>query len=838
MSKPPSSKVPKAAPAEAPVYRATEDEQVELLAQALLREYMHRKQFKRTLESFDAEFPRDDRTVSSRAVMYDLMHLAHVMPGMKDRGIETIMEALCCLRCEKREEVAAQAQLKAAIAQAEAAEASLAEQIRQYEAETERLVAEATAAAAAGENGAKKEKKEKKSKKAADEATAGPDGEVKKKKKKDKQGKEDAAGRKEKKPKKAAKLLSIDEMLANDDDVELARRQQEERRRGGTANSGARAGDATNGSNESTPSAKDGSAAAAARAKAKADDESNASDSSSGGSGSDGDDGEYEAAIKAIREDEARALRGGHHHADHHKAGRGDTTGPDDKPKVRSGWDGGFDADAAPAAAPKSSTRSAAAAPSKAPTATAPSNATFVPAPFAPDEFGEAAGQELLELLVGPKRLLPNSFQRQGLYRSTTDGAPAYGLEQREGGPCGVLAVVQARVIQQYHAPNGPFSGDFNGALLRAVAHTIALASGNSRAAVLVSPPTSAAWPSDDPAPASLKRQRAWLARFRQLHVPNLEADIETALRGLLPAWQVPDGPGLLCLILSVVMSRGGIAACQSDQDYPQPLIVERGYCSQDVTNLVLIGRSTSNTHNGTTDAGRYADPRLPLVPRRRLPLLRRGEGVHAGRHRRQVSRRVLNRRARVGAVQRVALLGSLLACHRSEGTEAQQHDGRYRHFRGIQAGSQRCRRRDTNSGPVLLRPAGAAGVRDPPDALRAEDAAARAAPRPADAVRRPRRAHYPGVAERARQLERLRAAIVVSQGGMRQRNRNRQVLALRAASIHVKRRRNWRKTLSMVPVQAVVRLPLSHRRSTSDYHHGTLYPRRGFQIAFLRRRT
>ncbi|KPI88811.1 hypothetical protein ABL78_2070 [Leptomonas seymouri] len=91
---------------DAPVYKMTHEEQVQLLSDALLREYMHRRGFSVTLKAFDEEHPRNDNTISSRAVMCDLMALhPEDQQRMKGEGIETIMEMLCNLRVERRLEV-------------------------------------------------------------------------------------------------------------------------------------------------------------------------------------------------------------------------------------------------------------------------------------------------------------------------------------------------------------------------------------------------------------------------------------------------------------------------------------------------------------------------------------------------------------------------------------------------------------------------------------------------------------------------------------------------------------------------------------------------------------
>eukprot|EP00667_Euglena_gracilis_P024666 EG_transcript_28498 len=53
-----------------------EDDPVELLSQALLREYMHKKGFRATLAQFDVEQPRTSKSISSRLQMSRMLDLS------------------------------------------------------------------------------------------------------------------------------------------------------------------------------------------------------------------------------------------------------------------------------------------------------------------------------------------------------------------------------------------------------------------------------------------------------------------------------------------------------------------------------------------------------------------------------------------------------------------------------------------------------------------------------------------------------------------------------------------------------------------------------------------
>nr|CCC89397.1 conserved hypothetical protein [Trypanosoma congolense IL3000] len=93
-------------------------EQVELLAQALLREYMHRRGYTKTLRTFDTECPRNERTISSRQLMRQLLEIpSNAFPSRlsggdadddgkakkKKKSQPTFMEELCSYRVQKRE---------------------------------------------------------------------------------------------------------------------------------------------------------------------------------------------------------------------------------------------------------------------------------------------------------------------------------------------------------------------------------------------------------------------------------------------------------------------------------------------------------------------------------------------------------------------------------------------------------------------------------------------------------------------------------------------------------------------------------------------------------------
>lgn len=207
------------------------------------------------------------------------------------------------------------------------------------------------------------------------------------------------------------------------------------------------------------------------------------------------------------------------------------------------------------------------------------------------------------------------TFREQGL---------ACGLFQREGGPCGVLAVVQAYVIRELLERSGEQAvidpetltrQDAGDALIAALAHVV-WAARVGRLAQVVSCKT-----------AELPPLHAAAGELTATQCSS-QADVLNALRGCSGVYTRADGPGVALLLYSLALTRG-IAMLGRDADFPTPLIGVNGYCSQELVNLLLIGRAHSNVFDGeknvggseedATSGGEGGGVRLKGVPRRGL---------------------------------------------------------------------------------------------------------------------------------------------------------------------------------------------------------------------------
>lgn len=498
------------------------EEQVDQLSQALLREYMHKKQFKETLKVFDEENPRNDKTISSRALMAELMNLTpSAMAQMKGLGIDTIMDMLCHIRLEKAEKALVhKTTSKVPSTTAAAVDTPLPD--LPPDPELVELIDSLT-----GE--LKKMKKQRKKEKAL----------LTEAKSKEKAEKKDA------KKKKAKGLLSIDELLAQDDSEKLRK-----------------LAEAKSATEAAPPVRREGDKAQPQKKAEKVVEPSSSSDDSGGSDSDDDDEDDYAAAMRKIKEEDAQALR-----------------------KRQAGWD----------AVDQEPPTTADAAPKESPARQDPSS-DRESVPSGADHLGMEMAMSLKECLVNDRKI-PSSFTEQGFYFSN---AVEYGLEQRAGGPCGVLAVVQALIVGDLFMNRRMLTDDVKrNALVTSLAAILTKIGPLSRVAVVTDSAKEHRFGTN-------KEQLEAISRCHLRRGFGSRQELEFFLAEHLRLWMKPNGTGLLCFVLSCVLTRT-IEKTKSDMDVELPLIVDHGYCSQELVNLLLCGIAVSNVHDGIIRQGDIA---------------------------------------------------------------------------------------------------------------------------------------------------------------------------------------------------------------------------------------
>ncbi|XP_076133706.1 putative ubiquitin carboxyl-terminal hydrolase MINDY-4 isoform X2 [Alosa pseudoharengus] len=176
-----------------------------------------------------------------------------------------------------------------------------------------------------------------------------------------------------------------------------------------------------------------------------------------------------------------------------------------------------------------------------------------------------------------------------------------YGIIQKKGGPCGVLASVQACVLQKLLFEDTECDSPFRQlqpsqskrtrCLALAIADILWRAGDRRKAIVAINSKRSHF------TPVRHYRSDGVLEMITCNTVNSLEE-----LRSFLEQhiFQFECGPfGCILLTVSAILSRS-IEGLRSDMDVPTTtLIGAHGYCTQELVNLLLCGRAVSNVFNG-----------------------------------------------------------------------------------------------------------------------------------------------------------------------------------------------------------------------------------------------
>uniref|UniRef100_A0A7S0WEH1 Probable ubiquitin carboxyl-terminal hydrolase MINDY-4 n=1 Tax=Pyramimonas obovata TaxID=1411642 RepID=A0A7S0WEH1_9CHLO len=214
--------------------------------------------------------------------------------------------------------------------------------------------------------------------------------------------------------------------------------------------------------------------------------------------------------------------------------------------------------------------------------------------PLSPDEM-----KTVKEKLFGTMGA-PDSW-KQGLFFKENVKGLEYGLVQKQGGPCGVLAAVQAQMLCSLATKAGTTSPkvvdltrkQYEDALADGIAQALwkassaGLRSANGAYVVNCSERSTQGMTLD-----------MCLRQSKKTRVKSLE-EAQGAVRSCLGVWMEQDGWGLLLFLYSLVLSRG-IQNIKGDMDEPNnSLMGAHGYCTQDLVNLIICGSSVTNVFNG-----------------------------------------------------------------------------------------------------------------------------------------------------------------------------------------------------------------------------------------------
>ncbi|XP_016422082.1 protein FAM188B [Sinocyclocheilus rhinocerous] len=203
----------------------------------------------------------------------------------------------------------------------------------------------------------------------------------------------------------------------------------------------------------------------------------------------------------------------------------------------------------------------------------------------------------LKEIIFGsPMACFTEEWKQQNFTFSDTPGLK-YGIVQKKGGPCGVLAAVQACAIQKLlfeESSNDSLDERLEVSnilrtkcLSRALADILWRAGNMKRATVAINTGRSLF------TPIGRYKSDGILEMITYVTMETLD-DLTSVLEQHIR--QFESGPfGCILLTVSAILSRT-IATIQSDMDVPtSTLIGAHGYCTQELVNLLLCGQAVSN---------------------------------------------------------------------------------------------------------------------------------------------------------------------------------------------------------------------------------------------------
>ncbi|TYI28723.1 hypothetical protein ES332_A05G264200v1 [Gossypium tomentosum] len=242
------------------------------------------------------------------------------------------------------------------------------------------------------------------------------------------------------------------------------------------------------------------------------------------------------------------------------------------------------------------------------------------------NELSDKEAHQLFAMVFGTgvsKDILAQ-WSNQGI-RFSPDPETSMGLVQHEGGPCGVLATIQAFVLKhllffpdelgkvvanmpqnlnsrrsksQYVASNNfsAFTEDAKArALVKSMSEMLFLCGNNKRAVIATLSVISNGIEGSEGSSKDVKVLRVDRYTSPTSAFKRLEA--------MIPIFQ--SRMGALLFLISALLSRG-LDCVQADRDDPsQPLVTAPfGHASQEIVNLLLCGQAVPNVFDGRMDLG------------------------------------------------------------------------------------------------------------------------------------------------------------------------------------------------------------------------------------------
>ena len=254
------------------------------------------------------------------------------------------------------------------------------------------------------------------------------------------------------------------------------------------------------------------------------------------------------------------------------------------------------------------------------------------------DDMGQLVSSMHALLLGRANGEFMEPWRTQGFAFSEHPNLP-YGLHQRRGGPCGVMAVVQSYFLRgllsfsddswdaeplldkELEDPSrrGVHRLQYNWTTARTTSNVFLFSSAR-RDRCLISALAHVLWgtrrsdagvtvvlPSSMSRPGPLPSRKMLPEALRCVNVETF-ADLRSCLEANYRTFASLEGCGVILLVYSAVLT-AGIDAIKGMMDHTEAtLIGGHGYCTQELVNLMLFGQACANLFDGVQSLGDGAD--------------------------------------------------------------------------------------------------------------------------------------------------------------------------------------------------------------------------------------
>ncbi|XP_064613646.1 probable ubiquitin carboxyl-terminal hydrolase MINDY-4 isoform X2 [Liolophura sinensis] len=190
-----------------------------------------------------------------------------------------------------------------------------------------------------------------------------------------------------------------------------------------------------------------------------------------------------------------------------------------------------------------------------------------------------------------------------------------YGFVQKKGGPCGVLAAVQAVLLQEMlfvtdrvptHRWHEPTREERSHCLCKALSK-IFWRAGDHRRAVVAMPGRQSHFDGGSRFKEDGLTEKLMLYTFTEFE------KLQTFMKDAVRQFELDGQSGVILTLYSAILSRGVDRIVKDMDEATNKLMGAHGYCTQDMVNLLLTGHAVSNVFNDVMelDSGGVGPPMI-----------------------------------------------------------------------------------------------------------------------------------------------------------------------------------------------------------------------------------